>query len=294
LQQTLTLTSTIEHQMKRYTQIAGLLIALVVSIAAQVPPDDYASQLAKSTPASLPQSPVVKRDGSDSRDDLLKGKVKSIVSEIEYLDETAYPANRRLNGQKDFGPDGNLVRQVFNDYRGNISFVVVYGYIDGKRVSKAGEFVRHSYDPPPMHAIPLGVTKPKPKGDERYTSSWEFTYDKSGRLIKELSYNNQGEAVNQTTFTYDGTVLKRTFCSLPCSLTFTTVSNLDSAGNVIKSEYDNGQTVMTVDSSQTYKYLSFDSTGNWTKREISGRRAVSLTAEKPIHHIEYRTITYLP
>jgi hypothetical protein len=278
--------------MKHYIRILAIIISVVVSIPAQIPTDDYATQLAKATPASLPQSPIVKRDGSDSRDDFLKGKVKSIVEEIEYLDQTAYPANRRLRGQKEFGPDGNLVQQIFNDYRGNIFFVVVYGYIDGKRVSKAGEHIRHSYDPPPMFTV--GPAKPTPKGDERYTTSWEFSYDKSGRLIKKLSINNRGETLNQTTFVYERSTRREAFCSLPCSQIFSTVYEIDADGNDISSVYDSPQTVMPVESSENYKYLSFDSTGNWTKREVSGRRAVSLTAEKPIHYIEYRTFKYFP
>ncbi|MEQ1923170.1 MAG: hypothetical protein ABL952_11750, partial [Pyrinomonadaceae bacterium] len=259
---------------------------------AQKVEDDPAAQLVKATPSSLPQLPVAARAGSDAKDDGLKGRVKTLLEEKEYLDKTEYPAERRKSGEQEFGNDGNLIKHTFFDYRGNPSFIVVYGYLGGKRVSKAGEWIRHSYDPPPMMALP-GTYKPEPKGDDRYTNAWEYKYDKSGRIVEELRYNNAGEANYRTLYEYGDKIEKRLSCNFPCSgQSYRNMTTFDADGRAIKLESDNPQTIMDPDSSTTYRYLEFDAAGNWTKREATGTRAISRDGTKPIHYIEYRTFTY--
>lgn len=271
-----------------------MAICCALPAVAQETETEFAALLEKATPAVLPQSPVAKRTGSDVLDDGLKGRVKSVREEKEYLDGTGYPANRHLMTLQEYNVTGNLVRQVFADYRGNISFVVVYGYLDGKRVSKAGTSIRHAYDPPPM-LVPLAATPASQrKADERYTSSWEYKYDDKGRLVEELQSNNMGEVINKTSYVYKPGQTFRTFCSLPCTTKFISTQTLDAQGNVTMSVYDNGQTTRPIDLEEEYRYLLFDVKGNWLKREVTGKIAATATTDKPIHYIEYRTITYFP
>lgn len=276
--------------------ICSILLALTLFCthygAAAQKEEQGAAQLAKVTPSPLPQSPVVSRIGSDAKDDGLKGRVKTLLEEMEYLDKTEYPAERHKSREQQFGNDGNLVKATFYDYRGNPSFIVVYGYLDSKRVSKAGPSIRHSYDPPPLMAPP-GTSKPEPKGDDRYTSAWEYKYDKAGHIIEELRYNNAGLANYRTSYEYGDKTEKRMSCNVPCSgSAFRNFSSLDADGRVIKLESDNPQTMMDPDSVTTFRYLEFDSAGNWTKREATGTRSISRDGTKPIHYIEYRTFTY--
>jgi hypothetical protein len=218
--------------------------------------------------------------------------VKTLIEETEYLDKTEYPAERHKRSEQEFGTDGSLIKHTFFDYRGNPDFVVVYGYLDGKRVSKAGPFIRHSYDPPPMMAPP-GTYKTEPKGDERYTSAWEYKYDKMGRIVEELRYDNSGVANYRTSYEYGDKTEKRMSCNVPCSgESFRNTTTFGADGRAVKVESDNPQTVMDPDSVTTYRYLEFDSVGNWTKREATGTRAISRVGTKPIHYIEYRTFTY--
>lgn len=278
----------------RYVFTIVIVLYFALPGVAQETETEFSTLLEKATPTALPQFPVAKRTGSDVLDDGLKGRVKSVREEKEYLDGTGYPANRRFKTLQEYNAAGNLVRQVFADYRGNISFVVVYGYLDGKRVSKAGTSIRHAYDPPPM-LVPLATPSvPQKKGDERYTSSWEYKYDEKGRLVEELQSNNIGEVINKTTYLYKPGQIIRTFCSLPCTTKFISTQTHDDQGNVIKSVYDNGQTTRSIDLEEDYKYLSFDEKGSWLKREVTGKIAATATTDKPIHYIEYRTITYFP
>jgi YD repeat-containing protein len=212
---------------------------------------------------------------------------------MEYLDKTEYPAERHKNRDREFGTDGNLIKEIFYDYRGNPSSVIVFGYLNGKRVLRSGPSIRHSYDPPPMIAPP-GTFKPEPKGDDRYTSAWEYKYDKTGRIIEELRYNSSGVATYRISYEYGDKTEKRTTCNVPCSgiFSFLELSILDADGRVIKLESHNPQTVMDPDSVTMFRYLEFDSVGNWTKREATGTRSVSRDGTKPIHYVEYRTFTY--
>jgi hypothetical protein len=118
--------------------ISALLVLSILCttgfLIAQEKQEDYNAQLLTVTPSPLPQSPVVLRIGSDPRDERFKGDVKTLLEEKEYLDNTDYSPDRHNQRKREFGKGGNIVSEVFYDYRGNPYFTVAYGYLDGKRV----------------------------------------------------------------------------------------------------------------------------------------------------------------
>lgn len=65
------------------------------------------------TPVSLPQKPVAKRETTDARVERVKGKVKTVTEEINYL--TGYNANsgRRISGIDEYDQKGNLLRSIY-------------------------------------------------------------------------------------------------------------------------------------------------------------------------------------
>jgi YD repeat-containing protein len=270
----------------------GLFFA-ACSVTAQTKQDDYAAEFAKVMPSPLPQSPAVPRVGSDLRDNWIKGRVKTLLEETENLDKTESPADRHRTHESEFGLDGNLITDKLFDYRGNPSMAGVYGYLDGKRVSKMGPSIHHDYDPSPMMAPP-GLPKPQStKGDNRYTSAWEYKYDAAGRIIEKVLYNNRGTVGYRMTFEYGNNTRKVTNCTEPC---FTSprvqIATLDAKGFETKFQYPSGDTPQASDDVTSFKYLAFDSQGNWTKREATGSYHDPSGVTKAIHYIEYRTFTY--
>ena len=254
-----------------------------------------AKKLEDATPSPLPQSSVVKRAKSDVEDELLKGHVKAVIETEEYLDGTGSVAGIIRTGEKYFDKNGNLVKQILYDYRGNPSGVTVYGFIDSKRVSKNGRTIDYGYNPPPMMA-PLGSSAPKPKeqkpSDERFSQSFEYNYDDKGRLVEKLSFNNRGELNRRDTHTYDGKMVTEIITDKDGKVNFKILQVYDDKFNLIEQTYFSTSTAYPDDEKYVYTYLTFDSNGNWTKREERVKTAQYGGGTKDLHSYEYRAISY--
>jgi hypothetical protein len=247
-----------------------------------------AAEVAKAEPSPLPQSPVSPRVGSDSNDDSLRGPVKTVLTESQDLSGTWSVQTKKRESIENYNEKGNLIRQESYDYRGNLSSITVYGYIDGKRVSNSGS-VRHEYNPPPIFIGSAPETVEK-KFDPRYGVSYSFKYDEKKRLLERTWFRSNGDVSFRDLYKYDGNQLEELMYSANGSLNQRYVSVLDEKGNKLERtsfETRDG----SVRSKESYTY-EFDSRGNWTKRTTS--RLVMKDGREQLEprYVDYRTLTY--
>jgi YD repeat-containing protein len=257
---------------------------------------EIAKRLEAISPKPLPQTPATKRAKTDVQEELLKGHVKSVVKTEEYLDGTGSVGGIKNSGDEYFDESGNLVKQVVYDYRGNPDSITVYGFIDGKRVSKSGEMMDYEYNPPPAMASPPTASTVKPQSgkqvDSRYSQNFEYNYDGSGRLVEKRIYNNRAELSRKETYTYDGKNVTEVTTDKEGKVTFRILRVYDDNDNLVEQTYFSTSKAYPDDEKYTYKYLEFDVNGNWVKREERVKTAQYGGGTKELHSYEYRTITY--
>jgi hypothetical protein len=89
----------------------------------------------KAGPRPLPQTPEALRAGSDAADEGLRGPVKSVHTEIQYLSETPLTHGGTRSSLTTYNKNGNKLRTESYDFKNNLDLIEVYGYLDGSRVS---------------------------------------------------------------------------------------------------------------------------------------------------------------
>ena len=257
---------------------------------------EIAKRLGAISPKPIPQTPAIKRAKTDVQEEFLKGHVKSVVKTEEYLDGTGSVEGIKNSGDEYFDESGNIVKEVLYDYRGNPDSITVYGFIDGKRVSTSGEMMDYEYNPPPMMPPPstASTIKPEPRKqiDTRYSQSFEYNYDDSGRLVEKRIYNNRGELSRRETYTYDGKKVTEVTTDKEGKVTFRILRVYDENDNLVEQTYFSTSQAYPDDEKYTYKYLEFDANGNWVKREERVKTAQYGGGTKELHSYEYRTIAY--
>ena len=144
----------------------------------------------------MPQEPVAARVGTDAMDEGLRGEVKTVYEENEDLSGT-WSTQGRIPRSKDFyNKNGNLTRDESYDYKGNLSDIRVYGYIDGARVLNLKSIEREYNPPGVVIAGPPGAAKPK--SDRRYSNKFTYRYDEKKRLIEKTAFfNNKKACISQ-------------------------------------------------------------------------------------------------
>ncbi|HEV7859850.1 MAG TPA: hypothetical protein VGO91_14635, partial [Pyrinomonadaceae bacterium] len=220
-------------------------------------------KIAEATPGPLPQEPVAQKLKSDAEDDGLKGKVKTIFSDEEDLTGTWTVIGRKPHARAYYNERGNLTKEEAFDYRGNVSNITVYGYIDGERASKYG-YIQYEYDPPPM-MMPAAPGQPKPIHDKRYTNKYRYKYDDKGKLIERLNYGNDGKLRSRYVYLYNGNQKEGQYYS-DDELYRKELMTLDAQGNEIERTSIEQKPNMTTKYSYTYE---FDAKGNWIKKTTS-------------------------
>lgn len=243
----------------------------------------------EATPQDLPQETVLKNQQSDAQEENLKGKVKKIVEESENITDDVAKMNRKLSQTREYNEAGNLTKVIRIDYRGNPDSIDVYGFIDGKRVSKSG-YVKYPYNPPPPAALPSKI-QPEPKRDLRYSTSYEKKYQ-DGKLIETILYGNNGNVWLRQVSNYKDNQREFLIYSSDGKLNQKYVSTIDKNGLIVEeTSYD----VLTQkpNGDRKYKYAyEFDKNGNWIKK-ITSKEVTEdgKTFFKPLY-INYRTIGY--
>jgi hypothetical protein len=235
----------------------------------------------------LPQEPVAERARTDAEDNNLHGSVKTVYQEREDLSGSA-SEGRRPNSMEYFNNHGNLTKTELYDYKGNLSDVMLYGYIDGARVMTR-KTIEHEYDPP----LGVGTAEPpgaaKPKVDPRYSNKITFKYDDQKRLIEKTWFLNNGNLTLRHVYKYSGNQLDHLVYTPDGSLNYHSVSILDDKGNEIERTDFIGEA--SIEGKYTFSY-EFDKNGNWTKQTAA--KAVTKDGKSIMEpsYIVYRTIVY--
>ncbi len=243
---------------------------------------------ATAEPSPLPQEPRVPRVRSDAQDEGLHGKVKTVIRENEDLSGTWSVQGRKPSSTDYYNDIGNLTKREFYDYKGNLSEITVYGYLDGARVSR-GKGIEREYNPPPMMiASPPGATRPK--SDPRYSNKFTFHYDDQKRLIEKAWYLNNGELTTRYVYKYSASQREEFVYSSDGSLNQHYLSTLDAQGNEVEET-----SFETRDGSVRGKYkyaYEFDAKGNWIKRTTSKWVTKNGKSDYAPASVDYRTINY--
>jgi len=249
------------------------------------------AKAAEAEPSPLPQEPVAPRILSDAEDEGLHGNVKTVFQEDEDLSGTWSVQGRKPNSMEYYNPRGNLTKRESYDYKGNLSDITVYGYLDGARVSR-GKSIEHEYNPPPMMMVsPPGEARPK--SDPRYSNKFTFQYDDHKRLIEKAWLMNNGQLSIRYVYKYSGDPANQReelVYTADGSINQRYLSVLDDKGNEVEQT-----SFETRDGSirAKYKYAyEFDAKGNWIKRATSKWTAKDGKSYYAPAYVDYRTITY--
>src|SRR5690349_3776991 len=182
----------------------------------------------KAGPGPLPQTPEAPRAGSDADDEGLRGPVKTVQTEIQYLSETILSRGARST-LTTYNKNGNKVRRELYDFKNNLSQIEVYGYLDGSRVS-ASKFIEREYSPP-VATTRLGSEK---KPDPRYQERFEFKYDEKKRLTEETHFFSNGDILERSVYKYEENQKEELVYSENGSLVRRHLDTLDDKGNAIE------------------------------------------------------------
>jgi hypothetical protein len=267
--------------------LIGLIIAPTPGISQMLTTAEVQKRIEKATPPLLPQEPRVARPTTDVQDDRLKGKVRVMTDAV-----IASDGSTRKRWESYYDASGYLTKTIFYDYSGNPSQVQVFGYIDGKRVSKTSASITYGYDPPPI-VIPPGeaVTRSEPPVDNRYDSSFTYKYDALNRLAERAGYSSNSTLGGRTVYTYSGDTVETLSYNASGDQTDRKVEKFDSKGDVIEMSFPEPRG-MHSNSIYRYKYEAFDPAGNWLRATVTGKLGLYGGAQKDLQYTEVRTITY--
>lgn len=246
-----------------------------------------AQKLANATPGDLPQTKPASYFQPELAD-MAKGRVKEISEEIEDFgdDKRSKGKNKKIDHY--FDAQGYLNRSVTYDYQGHPQQSIAYGFLDGARVSKNAQIDNER--------VMFGVTAQRPgapvkKRDVRFSTSVAEKYDSKKRVTERIFYDNAGELFLRAVYSYRAGAEDIYEYKKNGALQNKITRTLDAKGNLV-GKFHQELGTQPRELTYTYKYETFDSSGNWTKRSVTmevkrdGKIAYSTT------YNEYRTIAY--
>lgn len=210
----------------------------------------------------------------------LKGNVKSVertTSQNDNSSDRQAPARQRVS-REEFDTSGNLTVETIYDPDGDVVAVLTYGFLDGERVVK-----EQNKD---MRGLGVRPRNPGPSRapDPPYTVKLQYKYDSNGKPIETTQIFSNGSPPTKQVYKYSSGVYEEQLYSADGTLTYKFVRKLDDKGNEVETvttRYEDPRN--PIHATTTYKYLEFDSQGNWTKRRESRENE---------SRIIYRTIIY--
>ncbi len=219
-----------------------------------------------------------------------KGLVKRVVTERadwKIKKGKSIESNRRLEQDIEYDRDGNVLKELSYDYvSGLLREVAVYKKIDGEKTV--------CY---PEGEMPGGISNtiivkdvdhiPR---DPQYSFKFEYKYNSDGKIVEEAWWENTGELWLRYVYTYEGDKRTELVYDANGELNQKYISIFDKNDNLIEQSIYDTDTDSVIEKS-AYKYLEFDTTGNWTKRSESAGDDESNFVEKP-REITYRKINY--
>lgn len=246
-----------------------------------------AALIDENTPRTLPQAPRANRAGNDLTDEGLRGKVRSLVEDVQ--ESPRSPRGR--SSEIHYDTDGNLVKQIdyFSDYP---SDVTVWGWIDGMRVSSFS-FISYPFGEGPnekgitsiMQTLDASVDKKE--RDPRYAVRYEFKYDAQSRIVEKKQYGNDGELQGTENVTY-GPNTRTTEYNDDGGKT-RHVETIDPDGQVMEEKYFGPKG--TLKYSYSYKY-ELDPTRNWISRRRFEKKTIKTKAHVVAGPVYFRAISY--
>lgn len=242
----------------------------------------------KAPPGPLPQTPEASRAGTDADDEGLRGPVKSVRTEIQYVSETPFTQGGTRSWLTNYNEKRNKLRTESYDFKNNLIIITVYGYLDGNRVS-ASKYIQREYGLP-VGRGGGGYAPSNKEMDSRYQQRFMFKYDEKKRLIEKTDFSSNGDLMQRSVYKYEGNQKEELVYFANGELMWRHLYILDDKGNVIE-RTDFGRDG-SVSSKFSYTY-EFDSNGNWTRRTMSPSNVADVRLRQlnpPSVHV--RTITY--
>jgi len=242
----------------------------------------------KAGPGPLPQTPEIPRAGSDADDENLRGRVKSVHTEIQYLTDTPLARMGMRSWLETYNQTGNLLRKETYDTRNNLDLITVYGYVDGTRVA-AFKFIDREYGPPLASGGAAGPAISDRKMDPRYQQRFVFKYDEKKRLSEKTEFRSNGDFMDRHVYKYEDNQKEELVYLENGTLTRRFFYILDDKGNQIESTDFDADGKVLAKISYTYEY---DANGNWTKRTSSRKEGSETLRKLDPGNVLVRTITY--
>ena len=223
------------------------------------------------TSSAFLQKQLVDRDAKG-----LKGNVKSVDTAVSVINPSS-ESKRQPTGREEFDAAGNLTVEMRYDAVTDAVAVLTYSYLDGERVVKEEIKSKRKLSAKANN----GPTRPL---DPPYTVKLKYKYDDVGNRIESTQMLRDGSTSLRQVYTFSANEREEQQYSANGSLTYKFVHKLDDKRNEVETvttRYEGSRD--PVKGTTAYKYLEFDSQGNWTKR-IESRGGDSWMI--------YRTITY--
>ena len=225
---------------------------------------------------------------TDREFDGLRGPVKTVTDEEAELKEVAGESVEQARVPRrsvTYDAAGNWVESKEYDDKGNLFQTLIFSFVGNERVARA-ELAGT--------ADSIVVELPAPRGRRRadplYTYKFKYKYGPGGRRVEAAWYHSDGSLYMKQVYQLAGS--RRVFSVYEANgaLNQRETATLDEKGNeTVKLIRD------TFADKVAYRYVEFDSHGNWTKRVVTrgfkSLKASDFAKIKP-WSIEYRTITY--
>lgn len=253
-------------------------------------PESIAAAILKkvreNTPAPLPQTPAPKKAKSDAADENLKGKVKEVFQESQFISGPRAGTPRKKDSEDYYNEAGNLTKSIrYSDTNGLPREITAYGYLKGFRVSKTN--VIHFGERPPGILIDMPASAAA-KIDDRYDTRYVYAYDAAGNMTQKVLYHIF--YTNKSVFRRKANIVEEIFYSGAAINDRTTTTYNEKGDRVEIANPDSPEKGWL--SVYRFKYLEFDEQGNWTKRTQTRAFGLGKRISDDWTMTEYRTITY--
>jgi hypothetical protein len=242
-------------------------------------------------PPPLPQTPAVTRLTTDAQDEGLKGKVKKVIEESEDRSGTWSVQGRKTSSIEYYNQNGALTQRDSYDSQGKPFQITVYGYVDGKRVSRSktdsdSESTFSALGPP--SAAAGGAPR---KSDPRYEYRFEYKYE-NGKLVERQMFFSNGRKGMRYVYKHSPSQFEELVYTDEGKLNQRYLSILDADGNEVE-RTNFGVVNFDIYGDRRYKHTyEFDAVGNWTKKvTLKEVKENGVTSWEPAY-VSYRTITY--
>ena len=241
------------------------------------------------TPKPLPQTPVVPKAKSDAEDENLKGNVKTVFQESQFIKGQKAGSPKQKDSDDYYNGLGNFTKRVFYDDTSGFPYeIMVYGYINQSRVSKNGYILYGNELSGISLSAPPSAVK---KIDSRYSDKYQYKYDSAKNLIEKIIYGNEGAIWTKTVYVSKDNIIEQILYDRNGKLNSRNIAKIDEKGNEIENT-DFDSPVAGENAIYVYKYAEFDKEGNWTKRTMTKSRSFRGTTREEWTMVEYRAISY--